>query len=174
MYVPVNSFLPLLSRMMQTTPELNGEKNGIVSPRAISNITDVVLEERAQGTLIRISLAAPLPYKAELSEHNWLTLSLTGGTLSPGIGFSSPPVEMALDSRYLQHEGEAQLSFRLSDDLDKYDITRAANSRDLLISIRRKRLAAAMSIPPTPAGAGHGQNHGKYLGESRRFLPRRG
>lgn len=152
MYVPVNSFLPLLSRMMQTSLSWDGSKNGIVSPRTLSTITNVVLEERAQGTLVRISLAAPLQYKAELNEHNWLTLTLADGALSPCIGFSSPPVGMVLDSRYLQREGEAQISFRISDDLDKYDISRATNTRDLLISIRRKR-PAALNLPNTPAKA---------------------
>lgn len=151
MYVPVDTILPLVSRMIQTGLAWNAGKSGIVSPQTISAITGIVLEERAQGTLIRVSLSKPLKYRAELTDRKWLILTFPDGTISPNIGFSSPPVGMVLDSRYLQRETDVQLSFRISDDFEKYDISQSENSDDMLVSIRRKRPVPAAKPVNTPA-----------------------
>jgi N-acetylmuramoyl-L-alanine amidase len=149
MYVPAQTFLPILSRMLRTTFTWDPRKNGIISPIAVSTITTITFEERAQGTLIRISLTEPLAYRHELSQYNWLTIVFSEGSLSRSIGISAPPSGIVLDSRFLQRQGEAQLSFHISEDMESYDISKAGDSNDILISLRRKRPLAVATPPPT-------------------------
>jgi N-acetylmuramoyl-L-alanine amidase len=149
MYVPAQTFLPILSRMLRTTLSWDAGKNGIISPAVASAVTNITFEERAQGTLIRILLTEPLTYRHELSQYNWLSIVFPGGSLSRSIGFSAPPSGMVLDSRFIQRQGEVQLSFRIAEDMESYNISKAEDSDDLLISLRRKRPLASTTRPNT-------------------------
>lgn len=153
MYVPVPGILPLFSRLTGTTLTWDESRNGIIIPSHGYTVRAVTIEERAQGTLIRISLADSLAFSAEMTDRNWLTLTLAKGSLSPSTGISIPPKGMVLDSRFVQRTGDVQLSFRLDDSMGQYDISRPAGGNDLLVSIRKKRETAAAKPPDTPVKA---------------------
>jgi N-acetylmuramoyl-L-alanine amidase len=153
MFVPAPSFLPLLSKMLRSPFTWDAGKKGIVSPGPASTVAGISFEERAQGTLIRISLTEPLTFHHELGRFNWLTVTFPEGSLSQHIGVSAPPLGMVLDSRFLQRQGEAEVSFRISDEMESYDIAKAEDSDDLLLSLRRKRPAVAAIPASAPKAA---------------------
>ncbi|MHB9030681.1 MAG: N-acetylmuramoyl-L-alanine amidase family protein, partial [Candidatus Latescibacterota bacterium] len=141
------------ARLIHTDLTWDSARNGVISPETGYSIRGVFIEEREQGTLIRISLSEPLTHSAELGEHNWLTLTFPDASLSPNVGISTPPGGMVLDSRFLQRDRDVQLSFRISEDMEKYDISKATDSSDFFISLRKKRATVAVKQPETPAQA---------------------
>ncbi len=143
MYVPATTFLPALSRMMHTSLLWDSRRNGVITPGFTSTVTGVSFEERSQGTLIRISLGADLKYRYETGRYNWITITFEDGILSRSLGISVPPEGMVLDSRFSQRENEAQLAFRITEDMESYDVSRAGDSGDILIALRKRRPAAA-------------------------------
>lgn len=152
MYVPATTFLPVLSRMLHTTLSWDSRRNGVITPGFMSTITGVSLEERAQGTLIRISLGADLKYRYEAGRYNWLTITFEGGVLARSLGISVPPEGMVIDSRFTQREDEAQLSFRITGDMESYDVSRASDTGDILIALRKRRPSTAAGRQATPGG----------------------
>lgn len=152
-YVPASTFLPVFSRFIHSELTWDDTRNGIVSPGSAYSIRRVGIEERAQGTVIRVFLADSLGYAAELGDRNWLTLTLPDASLSPDAGISTPPRGMVLDSRFVQRERDVQLTFRIAEDMGGYDVSRAPGSGDILVSIRKRREAPVQPQPETPAEA---------------------
>ncbi len=154
MYVPARSFLPALSSLLETELAWDASRNGIIFPKSAHSVQRVELEEREQGTLIRIALSQPLRYTTEIDDHNQLTLTIENGVLSPDAGISVPPAGMALDSRFRQRENDVQVSFLIAPDMERYDVSRATDSHDILISLRRKRHVQDIDDPEQLAESG--------------------
>jgi N-acetylmuramoyl-L-alanine amidase len=148
MYVPASATLPLLSEMLGISLNWDSKKKGIVSVGGRNSILGVSLDDRTQGTLIRISLSDSLLFSNEMAEYNWLTIFFADGAFSRSIGPGVPAAGMVLDSRFTQRDEGVQLSFHLSDDMESYDISRAEDSPDILVSIRKKRTPGARNLFP--------------------------
>jgi len=145
MYVPASAILPLLSEMLNISLSWDSQKKGILSVGGRNSILGVSLDDRAQGTLLRISLSDSLQYSTEMAQYNWLTFIFPDGAFSRAIGPGVPAAGMVLDSRFTQRDEGVQLSFHISEDMESYDISRATDSPDILISLRKKRASAPKS-----------------------------
>ncbi|MFA6472189.1 MAG: N-acetylmuramoyl-L-alanine amidase, partial [Candidatus Latescibacterota bacterium] len=133
---------------MNTSLSWNSLKKGIVSVGSTNTVLGVTLQDRVQGTLIRISLSDSLEYSSEMKQYNWLAITFPEGSFSADVGRGIPPDGMVVESWFSRVDDGVQLSFHLSGDMENYDISRAEDSPDILISVRRKRAAAANPSSP--------------------------
>ncbi|MDP2983439.1 MAG: N-acetylmuramoyl-L-alanine amidase [Candidatus Latescibacter sp.] len=147
-YVPASAILPLLSEMLNISLNWDSRKKGILSVGSRNSILGVSLDDRAQGTLLRISLSDSLQFSTEMAQYNWLTFIFPDGAFSRAIGPGVPAAGMVLDSRFTQRDEGVQLSFHISEDMESYDISRTEDSPDILISLRKKRSPGARNLSP--------------------------
>lgn len=154
LYAPASTCLPIVSRLFPGTLAWDNKEWKITSSEIIGSISSVSFEERVQGTLIRIILTEPVQYQDALRDiggQKFLGITLNNCLCSPDVPEIGRPIGMVKNVRTEKRDGDMVLSLYLSGDMERYDITRNADSKELLISLRAKRTQQATkeNEPPT-------------------------
>ena len=146
MFAPVSTFLPLFSSIIPGTLTWDETKKEISVSGQMYNINKVSFEDREGGTLIKIALQEPLKFSGELTENNWLHLTFDKGIYDPINVFEEPLAGLIRETRHFQLGGKARLSFRVSDEMESYSISKNHETDELLISLRYKRTEPSHSL----------------------------
>ncbi len=137
--VPVRAFVdavqPHLGVPMEYTqnpPELRVNYEPV-------NITGIFIEKKKNGTLIRIPVTRNFrdtEYRAWVGRSGWLYLTIAGGYLKPNILEGVHPDGVIRRIVPIQSDGSVQLSFRLRELIDKYDVYMNSDPKEIVISLR--------------------------------------
>ncbi|MFQ6675966.1 MAG: hypothetical protein ACE5LH_06430 [Fidelibacterota bacterium] len=108
-------------------------------PGQVVTIDGLTLEEKANGTLIRIETDGPLDrdrLTAWSSEAGWFYVTVMNAAVDTTQPFPSPGAGMIRDVQAYQLTGQVQLSFRVSDTIDSFEIDVPPGGREVLVTLR--------------------------------------
>ncbi|TDI83059.1 MAG: hypothetical protein E2O78_08765 [Caldithrix sp.] len=136
-FVPVKFFLPILAYALGETSGSSGSSIDIASA---ANIFGVRVEQKANGTLVRVSTSRKFADSA-LSirfSREWLYLDILGGKIQPGAFAST--IEPGLVKRVepVQSKEMVQLSFQLSHEVSVRDVQVTQQTNEIWLSIPAK------------------------------------
>ena len=138
--IPLNAFMSILDAVMPENLTYDGELKTLEIKTALANITGVIIQQKSNGTLIRISTTREFPldsYRAWINrELGWLYLTIVNG-ISDSISISSASTEGAVVKIVpVQMEESTQLSFKLKGEVEKPEIYQTTNPHQIVISLR--------------------------------------
>ena len=159
MFVPVTTFLPVFSNLLAGEITWDDRQKRIDTSGIRNTLTDIRFESREGGMLVGIGITESLECTDRLSDDRWLSLSFRGGTYDPEELFgdlASRPNDFIEEIRHTYNDGEAVISFKVSEQVGTYSITRNETPREFLLSLRYKRddqtdlvPDASLSFPPS-------------------------
>ncbi|MBN1291716.1 MAG: N-acetylmuramoyl-L-alanine amidase [Candidatus Latescibacteria bacterium] len=142
LYAPAATLLPLFSELIPGTLEWNEKKWTIFSSDTVDSVKSITYDDRTQGTLIRINLTEPLNYSGKLQvieNQKWFQLYLENGVLFTDSYLTPSPSGMVQSVRTYSANNEAVIAFRVSDNIESFDIQKGTEPNEMLISLRERR-----------------------------------
>lgn len=153
MYVPAETFVPLLSSIVPAELAWNAKKKGIDAAGITTTIDQVTCENFSNGSMIAIQLVEPLKYTIEMLEGRWLKVSFENGSFMPDRLFGTVSSELIREKRSFQREGYAEIAFLLSDTCGDYTANTTDGGKKILVSLRKQAVTAPVSsVTMPPAG----------------------
>ncbi|MFC1490133.1 N-acetylmuramoyl-L-alanine amidase [Candidatus Latescibacterota bacterium] len=143
MFVPVHTILPLFSNLINGSISWDDKNKRIDVSGIINNIENIYFDERDNGTIIGIIIKEPLNITHELTDENWLHIVFKNETCDPDSVFSNLSAEkkgIIEEIRLSQNNGETRFSFKVSDAMEKYDVSKSTELGEIQISLRHKRI----------------------------------
>lgn len=140
-WVPLNYFIDLISVYSPTPISYNADTHTISLVKEGINILAVNIEEKVNGTLIRISTMRKfdLPNLAVRLSQGWMYVDIYGGKIDSTRLRSNRSVGVIRKLVPIQFEESAQLSFRLKKPVEKEDISISSSSNEILVSVRTSK-----------------------------------
>lgn len=144
-----------LSAMVQLLNYYTGGEVSFQGPDVrVENLGGTVLgyhiDTRRNGVVIELSLTNLVLYEAFVSEGNWINLSLNRAHVQPGRLNALRPHPAVREVRATQFESSAQLSFRMSNPVDKYLITTGAEQNKLTLLVGDTSFILQAAAVPAP------------------------
>lgn len=102
-------------------------------------IRGLTIEEKANGTLIRIQTTAPLgsdQLTAWSSKTGWFYVTIMNAAIDTTKPFPSPRAGLVYDFQAHQLPEQVQLSFRLTGRMDTFEIETSPGGRESIITLR--------------------------------------
>jgi N-acetylmuramoyl-L-alanine amidase len=119
--------------------------------RSAFDIPTVHLEEKANGTLIRISSAKKLQdIESWLRHDNWLYVTIPDARADTSAINTMRPSGIVKRIVAIQTPTSVQLTFRLSGKIATSELVRDEGSNDVLISVRAEGSEELLKPPPKP------------------------
>ncbi|HDI52040.1 MAG TPA: hypothetical protein ENF45_05365 [Bacteroidetes bacterium] len=139
-WVPIPSFLELIENYYSGHFEYNPEQETLFIHREGINISQIIVEEKINGTLIRIQTLRKfeLPNVATRLSHRWLYVDIYGGRLDTTQVRSNQRIGIVKKIVPLQLEEMTQLSFQLAQDIEKSAISVTNTDHEILVSLRTR------------------------------------
>lgn len=131
--LPVKFFIPILQSVKGAESYLSGRPQ----PEDAENILAVHVEEKANGTLIRVDTAREFEQNSVSTRYSrkWLYLDIYGGKVNERTLESN--IEKGLVRKFVpvQLEQMAQLSFQLKEDISENKINLTQHANEIWVSI---------------------------------------
>lgn len=139
-FVPIESFARLIEPLLNRPARFDRAAGTllIAGPPAASrfDIPGIRLEQKANGTLVRISAARPLPdYESWLRQDGWLYVTIADARADTGAINRVAPLGLVRDIVAIQSPTSLQLTFRLSGRVRVTELLQDESSNDLLLTI---------------------------------------
>ena len=138
--IPFNAFMTVLDAVMPENLVYDEELKTLEIKAALVNITGVNIQQKSNGTLIKISTTREFPldsYRAWINRDlGWLYLTIVNG-ISDSISIVSAPTQGAVVKVVpVQMEESTQLSFKLTGEVENPEIYQTTNPHQIVISLR--------------------------------------
>jgi len=136
-YVPLAIFLNICREFLPPSVKFDPFYKRLDIAGSTFNITSVNIEERGNGTLIRLSTAKTFQ-KNDLEvirNKNWLYVTFVGGLLDTLNLASDEQISSVRRIKSLQYDNSAQISFLLTSGVYEHDLY--VNKNEVMISLRR-------------------------------------
>ena len=139
-FVPLEEFSPLMEPLL-TTPAVFDATTRVlrIGGRAIvrgPEIATLIMEQKANGQLIRVRSLKPLPdYESWLRPDGWLYVTIADARADTAAINALTPSGIVQKIVAIQSPTAVQLTFRLKGKVETTEIVRDQGSNDLLISI---------------------------------------
>lgn len=148
-WLPAVTSVPVLEKMCAGRLFYSENDKVLRLEEASSNILDVTLSRKQNGTLLEIITAEGMQAETYLSSP-WLNVTIFGGRLVPSDfdGRKFPP--LVAEVRAYQFDNSAQLAFRLSRPIGNYRQTLATDPFRVQVALEDTSQVADTFIPPTP------------------------
>ncbi len=133
--LPVKFFLPLLQQVVRG--EIDVDSPAVANRTLPVNIEGVSVEDKANGTLIRVRTLAKFK-KSSLStrySRRWLYVDILGGSIDPKTFVALDQSDLVKKIVPIQMTQMVQLSFRLGHEIDIADLKIVEKDGELLLSI---------------------------------------
>lgn len=139
-YLPVKFFIPILKQALREIDGLQASKNGLDVNTSTANIVGVYVEDKANGTLIRVKTTrkfARTNFSTRYSRQ-WLYLDIYDGKIDKNL--LATKIEPKLVSEFvpLQMSQMVQLSFKLKKDIAGREFNLSQHSDEIWLSIPSK------------------------------------
>jgi N-acetylmuramoyl-L-alanine amidase len=141
-WVPLDYFVDLIAVYSPTPISYDRNTHTLALVYEGQNILAINVEEKVNGTLIRILTKRKfdLPNLARRVSQGWLYIDVYGGRVDPakiGTGKANGIVRKIVA---LQHDESAQLSFRLRKEVEREDISVSSSDHEVLVSVRTSKV----------------------------------
>ncbi|MFC1477335.1 N-acetylmuramoyl-L-alanine amidase [candidate division KSB1 bacterium] len=150
LYIPLQEVLPILNNLPGDYTFDPGERIFTVYPGDELNITDIAVEEKSNGTLIRIRTLRDFTGKIQEwfdKDKYHLTLSFFKGRLDTLNMTNTDTRGLVLRNMAFQFPESAQITFRLSRYTENYHLEYNKDANEILISLMR---TGAVPVAPPP------------------------
>ncbi len=140
-YVPIRFFSKILSAYFTQDFQFDPKTLTLHIFRQTHNIARISVEEKVNGTLIRILTLRKFNSSniATRVSQKWLYVDIYGGTVDTTRWRISPKIGIVRRLIPVQFEESAQLSFQLKRPIDKKDVSLQMGNNEILVSIRTKK-----------------------------------
>ncbi|HDL17989.1 MAG TPA: hypothetical protein ENH29_02940 [Bacteroidetes bacterium] len=140
-WVPLNYFIDLISVYSPIPISYNTDTHTLSLVKEGVNILAVNVEEKVNGTLIRIATLRKfdLPNLAVRLSQGWMYVDIYGGRIDSTRLRSNRSVGIIRKLVPIQFEESAQLSFHLKKPVEKEDISISSSSNEILVSVRTSK-----------------------------------
>lgn len=139
-YLPVKFFIPILKRVIGENGSLFVSKNGFDSTTSNANIVGIFVEDKANGTLIRVKTTQKFDRTNFSTRYSrqWLYLDIYDGKIDKNSLVSK--IDPGLISQFvpLQMSQMVQLSFKLKKDISGREFHLSQQSDEIWLSIPSK------------------------------------
>jgi len=135
LFVPAKIFIPMLDQIRPEQITWDEGSDRIRIDSEWYNITDLLLQAKANGLLIEIFVTEPKGYETYVSEGNWLNITVPGGTVNRRRILGRRNNRYLRDINVYQFEEAAQISLRLRQPIGKYTHRFQANPPRIQISM---------------------------------------
>jgi N-acetylmuramoyl-L-alanine amidase len=148
-WLPAVTATPLLERITGGKLFWSEKDKVLKFEESASNILDVYISRRQNGTLLEIVISEPMQAEAYLSSP-WLNVTFFGGRLVPSDfdGRKFPP--LIAEVRAYQFDNSAQLAFRLARPIGSYRQAAATDPHRIQLALEDTAAVADTFIPPAP------------------------
>ena len=142
-YVPLEQFLQVVSSRLSIHMELDSTGDVLrigSAPSAppLPVVESMTLESKSNGMLIRVPLSPALvDIEHWVTQEGWLYLTIAGARGNTSLLNRTKPQGFIKKVSAVQSEGSLQLSFHLSDNSLKDEVSRDQNNGDLIVTLRR-------------------------------------
>lgn len=140
-YVPVNAFVPLIDAISPDRLIWEKKDRRLMRAAEAENISGLVLDERANGTLVIMETTRPFrkeDIEDTTTEPRWLHLSVYGGKLDAEKFIRVAPHGGVLEIAAYQYEQSAQVSLRLASDIGGYEVYPTAHPNRIVVLLRKQ------------------------------------
>lgn len=141
-WVPLDYFIDLIAAYSPTPISYDRNTHTLSLVYEGINILAINVEEKVNGTLIRILTKRKfdLPNLARRVSQGWLYIDIYGGRVDPAKIESNKSNGIVRKIVALQHEESAQLSFRLRKEVEREDISISSSDHEVLVSVRTSKV----------------------------------
>ena len=141
-WVPLDYFIDLIAVYSPTPISYDRNTHTLALVYEGQNILAVNVEEKVNGTLIRILTKRKfdLPNLARRVSQGWLYIDVYGGQVDPAKIGTSKAKGIVRKIVALQHDESAQLSFRLRKEVDREDISVSSSDHEVLVLLRTSKV----------------------------------
>ncbi|HLG93602.1 MAG TPA: N-acetylmuramoyl-L-alanine amidase [candidate division Zixibacteria bacterium] len=148
-WLPAITSAPVLERMCGGRLFFSENDKVLRLEEASSNILDIYVTRKQNGTLLEIVTAEGMQAETYLSSP-WLNVTIFGGRLVPSDfdGRKFPP--LVAEVRAYQFDNSAQLAFRLARPIGNYRQTLASDPFRVQVALEDTSQMADSYIPPPP------------------------
>ena len=120
LFLPAETFLPFLDRVIQQKITWNRDRETIRIDSEYFNVVDLSLSPKANGLLINIHLTHALAYEVFVTEGNWINVSIRDGKINAARIRSRENRRYMYRLKTHQAEGSGQVSIRLRRNVEKW------------------------------------------------------
>ena len=139
-YVPLVPLMEILDGVMSEKIEFDEISNVLKIKTAIENITGVSIQKKANGTLIKLATTREFPldsYRAWINRDlGWLYLTVVNGVTDSIAIARTKPAGAVQKVIPVQMEEAAQISFKLSGEVENPEIYQTTDPHQIVISLR--------------------------------------
>jgi len=136
--VPVLDFVGILQSALDIPMQYNPQIPALRFDYSLVNITNVIIEEKKNGTLIRLPVTREFrenEYAAWLRQ-GWFYLTVAGGNIDARRLSQAPTAGVVRRIVPIQKEGSVQLAFRLRGEVEDYEVYQNDDPREIVLSLR--------------------------------------
>ncbi len=176
-YLPMRMFLEVFNRHAAPGVAYDELRNVIVVEILTYNITGIKIEEKSNGTLIRIQTTRQFDegqMTAWSAQNGWFYLTVVGGVGDSVSIQKTQPVGIVLEAQMDQTGRTAQLAFRLRSNIESHDLHQNTGPDEILLTLRSplilseekmRRSRDYWYIDTIVLDAGHGGKDGGTTGK---------
>ncbi len=137
-YLPANSFFQILQNTVLPSITYNNKDNQIVLIPTKYNIQSILVEEKANGTIIRIKSFKKFRKKeisAFLHSNGWFYMTIQGGTADSQSILKTDTRGIVKKISMDSLEGGLQLAFFLRSDVERHEFHQNSNTNEIVITL---------------------------------------
>lgn len=167
-FLPTSAFFAILNRTVLPSATYNLEENQLVIMPTEYNIQEVLVDEKANGTIIRIKTQKNFK-KREMSSflHNngWFYLTIQGGTVNADEILKTDTRGIVKKVSVEELDGGVQLAFFLRSEIERHEVYQNKNTQEIVVTLwaplsrsvaRIKEVKSQWEIDTIVLDAGHG------------------
>jgi N-acetylmuramoyl-L-alanine amidase len=146
LYVPLAEFMTLLDRHLSGEFAFDADSGTALAEIPTSSISALTIEEKANGTLLRIHTNQQFGKPSHYYDHrdNWLYIQIPGGRIEEHLFQAPAQTALLRETRVEQLADMAQVAVRLSRKIPNPQVWQDQRSKDIFVSL------ADQSAPPMP------------------------
>jgi len=136
-YLPVHPLLRLLRVKFGIEFSTPGKSAAANTPSSGANITGMALEERANGSLLKIKTLSDVKWEGLVAPPHYL-LKLAGGKFDSSCFVKLEGKGLIREASVLQEKGFGQITLRLGGNYDTIEVARDTELPGILVMVRKK------------------------------------
>jgi N-acetylmuramoyl-L-alanine amidase len=176
-YLPMRMFLDIFNRHAAPGVAYDELRNVIVVEILSHNVTGIKIEEKSNGTVIRIQTTRQFDegkMTAWAAQNGWFYLTVVGGVGDSVSIQNTQPMGIVLEAQMDQTGRTVQLAFRLRSNIESHDIHQNTAPNEIVLTLRSplilseekmRRSRDYWYIDTIVLDAGHGGKDGGTTGK---------